>query len=50
MVYQVWESPETFEAFGAALVPVLTEVGIDPGAPSIVEFQRLEQTTASKIT
>jgi hypothetical protein len=42
-VYQVWESPESFEAFSAALMPTLAEVGIDPDEPSIMELHRLEQ-------
>jgi len=47
-VYQVWESPETFEAFGATLMSILAEVGIDPGVPSIMALHRLEQTSASQ--
>jgi hypothetical protein len=45
MVYQIWESPEAFEAFGETLMPLLSEVGIDPGEPSIMAVHRLEQTT-----
>jgi hypothetical protein len=44
MVYDVWESPEAFEAFGATLMPILTELGIDPGEPSLMTLHRLEQT------
>lgn len=36
MVYDVWESQETFDAFGAVLMPILGEVGVDPGQPSIM--------------
>jgi hypothetical protein len=50
MVYQVWESPESFEAFGATLMPILAEVGIEPGKPDIMVLHRLEQTSASQIT
>jgi hypothetical protein len=45
MVYDIWESAETFQAFGQTLVPILDEVGIDAGEPSIMELHRLQQTT-----
>jgi hypothetical protein len=32
-VFDVWESQEAFDAFGATLLPILTELGVDPGAP-----------------
>ena len=32
-VFDVWESQEAFDAFGATLMPILTEAGVDPGAP-----------------
>jgi hypothetical protein len=34
-VFDVWESQESFEAFGAALVPIMTELGVDPGEPHV---------------
>ena len=43
MVYDVWESPEAFEAFGAALMPITAEIGVDVGEPMIMPIQRLEQ-------
>ncbi len=49
MVYQVWETTESFEAFGATLMPILVELGIDPGEPSIMALHRLEQS-ASQLT
>lgn len=36
-VSEVWESREQFEAFGERLMPVLADVGIDPGEPEVVE-------------
>jgi len=32
-VFDIWESEEAFEAFGATLIPVLAELGVDPGEP-----------------
>jgi hypothetical protein len=34
-VFDVWETQEQFEAFGATLVPILGELGIDPGQPMV---------------
>jgi len=42
-VYDVWTSAEEFQAFGATLMPILAEIGIDPGEPSIMAIHRLDQ-------
>jgi hypothetical protein len=34
-VFDVWESQEAFDAFGATLMPILSGVGADPGAPMV---------------
>ena len=34
-VFDIWESQEEFEAFGATLMPILTELGVDPGQPMV---------------
>jgi hypothetical protein len=34
-VSEIWESQEKFEAFGSRLMPVLDDVGIDPGKPEV---------------
>ena len=34
-VVDIWESMETFEKFGQTLMPILQEIGIDPGTPEI---------------
>jgi hypothetical protein len=34
-LFDVWESAEAFQAFGATLVPILAELGIDPGEPQV---------------
>jgi hypothetical protein len=34
-VFDVWDSQESFEAFGATLVPILSELGVDPGEPQV---------------
>jgi len=34
-VFDIWDSEESFQAFGATLVPILTELGVDPGQPHV---------------
>ena len=34
-VFDVWESQEDFERFGKTLMPILQELGIDPGEPHL---------------
>jgi hypothetical protein len=36
-VSEVWASREQFDAFGQRLMPLLGEMGIDPGEPKILE-------------
>jgi hypothetical protein len=47
MVYDVWESAESFQAFAAALLPVLAAVGVDPGQPMVMPVVRMAQATAA---
>src|SRR5438445_8217847 len=48
MVYDIWESPAKFEAFGGILMPILGEIGIDAGEPSIMALHRLDQSSAKQ--
>jgi hypothetical protein len=34
-VFDVWHSRESFDAFGPALIPVLTGLGVEPVAPTV---------------
>ena len=34
-VFDVWDSAESFQAFGTTLVPILAELGVDPGEPQV---------------
>jgi hypothetical protein len=40
-VFEIWESAEAFHAFGATLVPILAELGIDPGEPKASPVRNL---------
>jgi hypothetical protein len=34
-VFDIWESQADFEAFGAVLMPILTELGVQLGEPMV---------------
>jgi hypothetical protein len=34
-VFDVWDSQESFEAFGQTLVPIMAALGSDPGQPQV---------------
>ena len=36
-VSEIWDSPEQLAAFGERLMPILAEIGIEPGEPEMVE-------------
>jgi hypothetical protein len=40
-VSELWDSQEQLQAFGERLMPVLSEVGIDPGDPEVVEVHNV---------
>jgi hypothetical protein len=39
-VSEIWDSEEQLQAFGEKLMPVLSEVGIEPGEPEMLEVHR----------
>jgi hypothetical protein len=43
MVFDIWDSPETFEAFGATLMPILAELGVDVGEPMVMPVHNVVQ-------
>jgi hypothetical protein len=47
MVYDIWDSPQSFQAFGEVLMPILAEVGVDPGEPAVMPVRKLDQALAS---
>jgi hypothetical protein len=40
-VSEIWNSREQFNAFGERLMPVLKDVGIDPGQPELLEIHNI---------
>ena len=43
LVSEIWDSQEAFEAFAGQLMPILEQVGIDPGEPTIFEVHRTDK-------
>ena len=43
MVYDVWDSQGDFDAFGQTLMPILTELGVDPGQPDVMPVHSIIQ-------
>jgi hypothetical protein len=41
-VSEVWDSQEQWAAFGEKLMPVLADLGIDPGEPQVFEVHYLQ--------
>jgi hypothetical protein len=40
-VVDVWESQAAFEAFGRTMMPILQEIGIDPGQPDVGQVHKI---------
>jgi hypothetical protein len=40
-VFDVWDSQEQFNTFGETLMPILAEVGVDPGQPHVAEIHNI---------
>jgi hypothetical protein len=42
-IVDVWESQDAFNAFGQTLVPILQQLGVDPGQPQVAEVHNIIQ-------
>jgi quinol monooxygenase YgiN len=40
-VSEIWDSQEQLEAFGEHLMPVLADIGIEPGEPELLEVHNI---------
>ena len=43
MVYDVWDSQQSFDKFGETLMPILQKIGIDPGQPDVMPVVNMIQ-------
>ncbi len=42
-VLDVWASQDAFNAFGQTLMPILQQLGVDPGQPEVTEVHNIIQ-------
>jgi len=40
-VSEIWDSQQQLEAFGERLMPVLSEIGIEPGEPEVMAIHNI---------
>jgi hypothetical protein len=40
-VSEIWDSREQLDVFGERLMPVLADIGIDPGQPELLEIYNI---------
>ena len=40
-VFDIWESQQAFDKFGETLMPILQEIGTDPGQPMVEPVHNL---------
>ena len=40
-VFEVWTSQSAFDKFGKTLMPILQQLGIDPGKPSVMPVHKV---------
>jgi hypothetical protein len=48
MVFDVWSSQAAFDKFGKTLLPILQQLGIDPGQPSVTEIHKVIRPPAKR--
>ena len=42
-VFDIWDSQESFDAFGETLVPIMSALGADPGQPMVSKVHNIVQ-------
>ena len=40
-VFDVWDSQESFDRFGQTLMPIMKEIGVDPGQPQVMPIHNV---------
>jgi hypothetical protein len=47
-VFDVWTSQAAFEAFGRTLMPIMQQIGVDPGEPAVMPIYKVIVAPAAK--
>jgi hypothetical protein len=40
-VSEIWDSEEKWQAFGERLMPILSDIGIEPGEPTVIPIHNV---------
>ena len=48
-VFDIWDSQESFDAFGETLMPILAEQGVDPGEPHVARIHNIIEGAVSAV-
>jgi hypothetical protein len=40
-VFDIWDSQESLDAFGQTLVPIMSDLGADPGEPTVSKIHNI---------
>jgi hypothetical protein len=40
-VFDVWDSQQSFDRFGQTLMPIMNEIGVDPGEPQVMPVHNI---------
>ncbi len=49
MVFDVWSSQAAFDKFGKTLMPILQQLGVEPGQPSVMEIHKVITPPAARL-
>jgi hypothetical protein len=41
MVFDIWTTQKAFDRFGKTLMPILQQLGIDPGPPNVMDVHKV---------
>ena len=41
MVFDVWTSQAAFDKFGKTLMPIMQQIGVDPGKPTVMPVHKV---------
>lgn len=48
-VFDVWTTQEAFESFGQTLMPIMAQLGVDPGQPAVMAVHNVIVPPAPKV-
>ncbi len=50
MVFEIWTSQAAFDKFGKTLMPILQQLGIDPGQPAVMQVHKVIMPAAKIVS